>query len=35
MQDTLIKTERMVLRPLRPSDAGLVSLYAGDERVAT
>ena len=30
----LIETERFVLRPPRPSDAGLISLYAGDIRVA-
>lgn len=30
----VIETERMVLRPLRKSDAGLLDLYAGDERVA-
>ncbi len=29
-----ISTERLVLRPLRPSDAGPMSLYAGDVRVA-
>lgn len=31
---TVMKTERLVLRPLRDSDAGLISLYVGDERVA-
>ncbi|MEL7344567.1 MAG: GNAT family N-acetyltransferase [Pseudomonadota bacterium] len=30
----VIETERMVLRPLRKSDAGLLQMYAGDERVA-
>ena len=30
----VIETERMVLRPLRKSDAGLLDMYAGDERVA-
>ena len=30
----VIETERMMLRPLRKSDAGLLTLYAGDERVA-
>lgn len=29
-----IAAERFDLRPLRPSDAGLVALYAGDARVA-
>lgn len=29
-----IATERMVLRPLRPSDEGLIAHYAGDLRVA-
>lgn len=29
-----IAAERILLRPLRKSDAGLLSLYAGDERVA-
>jgi len=33
-QDHSIETERMTLRSLRPSDAGLLSLYAGDARVA-
>jgi len=31
---TVMKTERLNLRPLRDSDAGLISLYVGDERVA-
>lgn len=30
----VIEAERFTLRPLRKSDAGLLSLYAGDERVA-
>lgn len=30
----IIETERFMLRPLRASDAGLLSMYAGDERVA-
>lgn len=30
----VIGAERFVLRPVRPSDAGLLRLYAGDERVA-
>ena len=30
----VIETPRMILRPLRPSDAGLMSLYAADRRVA-
>lgn len=30
----IIETERLVLRPLRRSDEGLLSLYAGDKRVA-
>jgi len=29
-----IAAERFVLRPLRRSDAGLVAMYAGDERIA-
>ncbi|WP_412105098.1 GNAT family N-acetyltransferase [Sulfitobacter sp. D35] len=31
---TAIETDRFDLRPLRKSDAGLIGLYAGDERVA-
>ncbi|KIC08448.1 acetyltransferase [Leisingera sp. ANG-M1] len=30
----VIETERFILRPLRKSDAGLISHYAGEERVA-
>ena len=30
----VIQTERLVLRPLQDSDAGLIKLYVGDERVA-
>lgn len=30
----VIQTERFVLRPVRRSDAGLLELYAADERVA-
>lgn len=30
----VIETPRMLLRPLRPSDAGLMTLYASDRRVA-
>ncbi len=29
-----IRTERLVLRPLRASDAGPITLHASDERVA-
>ncbi len=29
-----IDTPRFILRPIRPSDAGLMSLYGADERVA-
>jgi RimJ/RimL family protein N-acetyltransferase len=29
-----IRTERLVLRPLRPSDAGPITLHASDQRVA-
>ncbi|MEM8959155.1 MAG: GNAT family N-acetyltransferase [Pseudomonadota bacterium] len=32
-QETIV-SERIVLRPLRRSDEGLLTLYAGDERVA-
>jgi len=30
----VIETPRMLLRPLRPSDAGLLQMYASDKRVA-
>ena len=30
----VVETDRFSLRPLRRSDAGLLALYAGDERVA-
>ena len=30
----VLKTARLVLRPLQDSDAGLIKLYVGDERVA-
>lgn len=30
----VIETERLILRPLRRSDAGLLELYCSDERVA-
>lgn len=30
----VVETERLVLRPLRRSDEGLLTLYAGDARVA-
>lgn len=30
----IIEAERFVLRPLRASDAGLIQMYASDERVA-
>ncbi|WP_198586185.1 GNAT family N-acetyltransferase [Roseovarius salinarum] len=30
----VIETDRFVLRPLRPSDAGLIEFYASDARVA-
>ncbi len=33
VQDT-IESTRFVLRPLRKSDAGLIAMYAGDDRVA-
>ncbi|MEM6906013.1 MAG: GNAT family N-acetyltransferase, partial [Pseudomonadota bacterium] len=29
-----LRTARLVLRPLRPSDAGPMTLYCGDERLA-
>ena len=31
----VIETERLILRPLRRSDAGLLELYGSDERVAS
>jgi len=31
----IIRSDRLSLRPLRRSDAGLLTLYAGDARVAT
>ncbi|MEM6479506.1 MAG: GNAT family protein [Pseudomonadota bacterium] len=31
----VIETERLILRPLRASDRGLLDLYAGDKRVAS
>lgn len=34
MTFTVIETDRLTLRPLRKSDAGLIMLYAGDARVA-
>ncbi|WP_316015680.1 GNAT family protein [Roseobacter sp. HKCCA0434] len=34
MTAPIIETKRLTLRPLRASDAGLISLYAGDARVA-
>lgn len=30
----VIETDRLILRPLRRSDVGLLDIYAGDERVA-
>ena len=30
----VLPAERFTLRPLRPSDAGLIQLYAADRRVA-
>jgi RimJ/RimL family protein N-acetyltransferase len=33
-QPPVIEAPRLVLRPLRPSDAGLMTLYASDRRVA-
>ena len=30
----ILETERLLLRPPRPSDAGAMTLYAGDKRVA-
>lgn len=34
-RQVVIRAERFDLRPLRPSDAGLWTLYAGDARVAS
>ena len=39
IQDTIVEqptveSERLMLRPLRRSDEGLLTLYASDERVA-
>lgn len=34
MTQERLETERLVLRPLKRSDAGLIALYSGDERVA-
>lgn len=34
VNQTVIESERLVLRPLRRSDAGLMELYGSDERVA-
>ncbi len=34
IEQPVIETPRIVLRPLRRSDAGLLDLYTGDERVA-
>ena len=34
IQQPVIETERLVLRPLRKSDAGLLEMYSADERVA-
>ena len=34
IQQPVIETERLVLRPLRKSDAGLLEMYSTDERVA-
>lgn len=33
-QQAIINADRFDLRPLRPSDAGLIAYYAGDARVA-
>lgn len=33
-EQTVVETERFILRPLRRSDAGLLAMYTGDERVA-
>lgn len=34
IEQPVIETERLTLRPLRASDAGLIALYSGDRRVA-
>lgn len=34
LAQAVIETERMILRPVRMSDAGLVHMYASDKRVA-
>jgi len=34
MTQPLLETERLILRPLKRSDAGLIALYTGDSRVA-
>ncbi|SFP62116.1 GNAT family N-acetyltransferase [Tranquillimonas alkanivorans] len=34
IEQPVIETDRAVLRPVRKSDAGLLALYSGDERVA-
>lgn len=34
VQQPVIETERLILRPLRKSDAGLLEMYGADERVA-
>lgn len=34
VKQPVIETERLILRPLRRSDAGLLELYGADERVA-
>lgn len=34
MTQQRLETERLILRPLRPSDAGLIALYTADAQVA-
>lgn len=34
LNQPVIETERFVLRPLRPSDAGMIAHYTSDRRVA-
>ena len=34
LNQPVIATERFILRPLRPSDAGMIAHYTGDKRVA-